>query len=62
MAEKFATQDTNPNAWVGVREGFHHDTQQVVQDFIVQDKSTGERVHLGIDLNGHEVFRTPWHK
>lgn len=57
----FDVQDNNPDAWVGVREGFHHDTQQQIQEFIIQDKQAGERIHLGIDMNGNEVFRTPWH-
>jgi hypothetical protein len=61
VVEKFETQDSNPNAWVGVREGFHRDTQQQIQEFIVQDKEAQERIHLGIDMNGNEVFRTPWH-
>ena len=59
---RFDTQDSNPNAWVGVSEGYNRDTQQQIQDFLVQDKTTGERVHLGIDMNGNEVFRTPWHR
>ncbi|HVU61249.1 MAG TPA: hypothetical protein VHD58_06295 [Mycobacteriales bacterium] len=58
---RFQTQSDNPNAWVGVAEGFNHDTQQAVQDFIIQDKETQQRIHLGIDMNGNEVFRTPWH-
>ncbi|HJP69252.1 MAG TPA: hypothetical protein VJ846_10150 [Sphingomicrobium sp.] len=59
--EPFGTQDSNPDAWVGVREGFHHDTQEQIQEFIIQDKSTQERIHLGINMNGDEVFGTPWH-
>lgn len=58
---RFQTQDNNPNAWVGVTEGFNRDTQRQVQEFIIQDKATQERLHLGIDMNGNEVFRTPWH-
>jgi len=57
---RFDTQDNNPNAWVGVAEGFNRDTQQVVQDFIVKDKLSGEKMHLGIDMNGNEVFNTGW--
>jgi hypothetical protein len=58
---RFQTQDNNPNAWVGVAEGYNRDTQQQVQEFIIQDKAAQERLHLGIDMNGNEVFRTPWH-
>jgi hypothetical protein len=58
MSDKFQVQDDNPNAWVGVREGFNRDTQQQVQEFIIQGKHPEDHIHLGIDMNGTEVFRS----
>ena len=55
--DNFGTQDNNPNAWVGVREGYNYDTQQQIQEFIVQGKNPQDHIHLGIDMNGNEVFR-----
>lgn len=54
---RFETQENNANAWVGVAEGFNRDTQQVVQEFVIQGKDPAHHIHLGIDLNGDEVFR-----
>jgi len=56
--DPFETQDNNPTAWVGVREGFHADTGQQIQEFVIQGKSPTDYIHLGIDMNGNEVFRT----
>lgn len=57
----FDVQDSNDDAWVGVREGFHNDTQETVQEFIVQDKEAGERLHFGVNLDGDQIFDTEWH-
>ncbi len=53
---RFQTQDNNNTAWVGVSEGFHRDTQQQIQEFIIQGKNPADHVHLGIDMNGNQVF------
>jgi hypothetical protein len=55
--DPFETQNDNPGAWVGVREGLHADTNTPITEFVVQDKQNGDHAHLGIDLNGNEVFR-----
>ena len=54
---RFDTQSNNPNAWVGVTEGFHRDTQQPITEFIIQGKNPADHIHLGIDQNGNEVFK-----
>jgi hypothetical protein len=52
----FETQDSNPDAWVGVRAGFHNDTGTPVTDILIQGKQTGEHIHIGIDEHGNQAF------
>lgn len=54
---RFDTQDNNPDAWVGIAEGFHRDTNQQVQELIIKGKDPAHHIHLGIDMQGNEVFR-----
>jgi hypothetical protein len=58
MPEPFNTQDNNPDAWVGVREGYHARTNEQIQEFLISGKNPQDHIHLGINMNGDEVFRT----
>lgn len=58
---RFDTQDNNDNAWVGVSsDGTHNDTgTPVASEFIIQEKGEGgAHIHLGLDENGNELFRS----
>lgn len=59
MAGPFETQDSNPDAWVGVREGLHRDTGEVHTEFLIQGKNTGEHLHFGINLDGEQIYGPP---
>lgn len=57
---RWDTQDNNPDNWVGVASegGFDRDSQTVIAtDILIQQKGPGgERVHLGFDEYGNQVF------
>ena len=55
---RFETQTNNKEIWVGVSsDGIHRDTgTPVASEFLIQDKSTGIRTHIGFDENGNQIF------
>ena len=55
----FETQASNPDAWVGVRAGYHETPGTPVTDIRIQGKQTGERIHVGFDEFGNQVFGPP---
>lgn len=58
------TQSDDDDAYVGVYCGdeddsprIDHDSgREVFSEFIVQDKDTGEHVHIGLDEDGDTIF------
>jgi PDZ domain-containing secreted protein len=55
--DKFETQSNNPGAWVGVRSGEHEETKEDTTEIIIQDKENDDHTHIGISVDGDEVFR-----
>lgn len=58
---RFDTHDDNDNAWVGVdSSGTHRNTDTpVASEFLIQEKGQGgERVHLGFDEDGDQIFES----
>ena len=56
---RFDTQSSDDNTWVGVSHGHNYDSGEDVSEFIIQDKNSGEHIHLGLSTeDGHEVFRS----
>lgn len=56
---RFQTQSDSPTSVVKVSDGVHRDTGQHVTEFIVVDKTSGEKTHLGYDsTTGKKVFET----
>ena len=56
---RFSTQSSDGSTWVGVSSDCERNRKtgrDVAQEFIIQDKDTGEHVHIGLDENGDTVF------
>lgn len=52
------TQSEDSKGAVRAKTGHHRDTGQDVSEFIVVDKASGSRTHIGIDVqSGAQVFR-----
>lgn len=58
------TQSDDDDAYVGVYCGDgddssridHESGREVFSEFIIQDKDTGEHVHIGLDEDGDTIF------
>jgi hypothetical protein len=56
---RWETQDSNPDAWVGVSSSGTHEATNtpVASEFVIQQKGPdGEHVHLGFDQYGNQIF------
>lgn len=64
MSGKWSTQsDSNGIITKVASDGYHHKTgQQIATEFIIQEKSgatgTKNHTHIGLDVNGNQIFRT----
>ena len=57
---RFAEQDSNDDAWVGVSlDGVDRDTNTpIASKFLIKEKnSNSTNIHLGFDEDGNEIFR-----